>query len=255
MFNLKTRANKPDKKYKLNKSVGEYNPKLGFIILRHVNSVITNLYWIKCYDSIRTFYPENKIIILDDNSNYKFITKKELYNTEIIQSEFPKRGELLPYYYYAKNKWFDIAFILHDSVFLQSYIHVNVDKYSMIWCFNHESDDVLNETRIIKLFNNPELTSLYKNKKWVGCFGGMTIITHDFVSHLQNKYNFDTLLPVITNRKARCCFERIIACLLQKEHKPTTLLGNIHKYCPWGITSQNAMQYPNLPLLKIWSGR
>uniref|UniRef100_A0A6C0B8T7 Glycosyltransferase 2-like domain-containing protein n=1 Tax=viral metagenome TaxID=1070528 RepID=A0A6C0B8T7_9ZZZZ len=186
------------KKYKLNAN-GEYNPAIGFIILRHVNSLLTNLYWIKCYDSIRTFYPENKIVIIDDNSNYHFITKKELYNTIIIQSKFPGRGELLPYYYYVRNKWFDNAFIMHDSVFMQSYINVNIDKYTILWWFNHLSDDVVNETRIIDLFHNPELTAFYKSKNWVGCFGGMTIISHDFVTHINTKYNLNLLLPVITN--------------------------------------------------------
>ena len=41
----------------------------GFIILRHVNSSITNTYWIRCYDSIRKYYPENTILIIDDNSD------------------------------------------------------------------------------------------------------------------------------------------------------------------------------------------
>jgi len=73
---------------------------LGFIILRHVNSSLTNNYWIRCYDSIRHFYPENSIIIIDDNSDLQFLTEKKLDNTTVINSEYPKRGELLPYYYY-----------------------------------------------------------------------------------------------------------------------------------------------------------
>ena len=40
---------------------------LGFIILRNVNSELTNKYWIHCYNCIRKYYPENKIIIIDDN--------------------------------------------------------------------------------------------------------------------------------------------------------------------------------------------
>ena len=42
---------------------------LGFIILRHVNSELTNKYWVNCYNCIRRHYPENKILIIDDNSN------------------------------------------------------------------------------------------------------------------------------------------------------------------------------------------
>ena len=90
----------------------------GFIMLRHVNNELTNSYWINCYNCIRTHYPENSIIIIDDNSNYNFITNKELYKTTIINSEYPKRGELLPYYYYLHNKLFDVAVIMHDSAFI-----------------------------------------------------------------------------------------------------------------------------------------
>lgn len=37
--------------------------ELGFIILRHVNNERTNKYWIH---SMQNFYPENKILIIDD---------------------------------------------------------------------------------------------------------------------------------------------------------------------------------------------
>ena len=84
----------------------------GFIITRHVNSEKTNKYWNKCVRCIRKFYPLRKIIIIDDNSNYQYITEKQLYKTQIINSEYPGRGELLPYYYYLSNKLFDTAVII-----------------------------------------------------------------------------------------------------------------------------------------------
>ena len=63
----------------------------GFIILRHVNSEDTNKYWITCYDKIREFYPENKIMLIDDNSNYTYISKDKeatLTNTIIIITHY-----------------------------------------------------------------------------------------------------------------------------------------------------------------------
>ena len=72
-------------------------PTVGFIILRHVNNAVTNEYWIYSYNCIRKLYPENEIMIIDDNSKYQFVTPINLYKTSIIQSEYPKRGELLPY--------------------------------------------------------------------------------------------------------------------------------------------------------------
>jgi hypothetical protein len=58
------------------KELEKVNCKIGFIILRHVNNELTNNYWIHSYDCIRKFYPENFIIIIDDNSKYEYITEK-----------------------------------------------------------------------------------------------------------------------------------------------------------------------------------
>ena len=109
----------------------------GFIILRHVDSELTNKYWITCYDKIREFYPENKIILVDDNSDYNYISKDKeatLTNTTIIKSEYKGRGELLPYYYYHKNKLFDIAVVIHDSFFIQKQIDFGTEN-QFIWEF------------------------------------------------------------------------------------------------------------------------
>ena len=233
--------------------------QIGFIILRHVNNELTNKYWIKCVNCIRRYYPENHIIIIDDNSNYKYITTpRALYKTTIIQSEYPKRGELLPYYYYLHNKLFDIAVIIHDSVFIHNYIDFSVEKYKLLWEFNHDWDQIEDETRMINAFNDLELNKFYENKDlWKGCFGCMTIITHDYLTYINNKYDISKLLDYVLNRHNRCSFERVIACLLQKEGKKETLFGNIHNYCKWGITfnETNNYKYEHLPLIKCWTGR
>ena len=66
----------------------------GFIIVRHVNSEKTNNYWIESYKSIRKYY-NNKIIIVDDNSNYEYVKINDdikIYNCEIVQSKYNSRG-------------------------------------------------------------------------------------------------------------------------------------------------------------------
>jgi hypothetical protein len=229
---------------------------IGFIILRHVNNDSTNKYWIQSYHSIRKYYPENDILIIDDNSDYSFITDEKLYKTTVINSEYPKRGELLPYYYYLHNKLFDIAVIIHDSVFINKYIDFNIETYKILWDFEHNWDQIQDETRMINIFNDLELTEFYQNKHlWKGCFGGMSIITHDYLTHINNKYDISKLLDCILNRYNRCSFERVIACLLQKEETKQTLLGNIHNYCPFGTNINQIDNFKHLPILKVWTGR
>ena len=197
-------------------------------------------------------------MIIDDNSNSDYITTKELYNTIIINSEYPQRGELLPYYYYLKNKLFDTAVIIHDSVFINKYIDFNVDKCKFIWNFNHLwNNSAEDEFRIIKLFNDPDLLSFYENKsKWKGCFGGMSIITYDFLSFIDAKYELTKiLLNVILNRHNRCSFERVLGCILNKEQNIDAFFGKIHDYCKWNILFSEKEQHNHLPIIKTWTGR
>ena len=238
--------------------------KVGFIILRHVNNSKTNRYWGHSYDCIRKYYPENEIMIIDDNSNSKFLTNKKLYKTTIINSEYAGRGELLPYYYYLHNKLFDTAVIIHDSVFINSHIDFTVDKYKIIWDFKHHWDQIANETKMIKLFNDKNLLEFYKNKSlWTGCFGGMSIITHDYLSFINSKYDISKLLDHVKKRYNRMSFERVIACLLQCNEQAEILLEDIHAYmdpkkAPNTIMRpdwDNLSTLSHLPIIKIWTGR
>jgi len=232
------------------------NKDIGFIILRHVNSELTNKYWIECYKSVRQHYPENKILIIDDNSDYRYVTKESLYNTLIVNSEYHGRGELLPYYYYLQHKLFDIAVILHDSVFINSYVDFTTENYKMLWEFEHTWDQIEDETKMIKLFNDDELLCFYENKSlWKGCFGCMTAIAHDFLTQINNKYNISILLDCVLSRYNRSSFERVIACLLQKDNEKNVILGNIHEYMDWGIGFHDKDNYKNLPIIKVWTGR
>ena len=234
--------------------------QIGFIVLRHVNGEQTNAYWNHCYDCIRRHYPEYPILIVDDNSNYEYINERTLYKTTIINSEYHGRGELLPYYYYLHNKLFDTAVIIHDSVFINRYIDMNVSKYKIIFEFEHDwGDQIEDETKMINLFNDKELLDFYENKDlWKGCFGCMSIITHDYLTYINTKYDISKLLDHVLTRYNRCSFERVIACLLQKHEKLETLLGSLHdycRYCRWGTPFEEKDDYTHLPLTKIWTGR
>jgi len=179
-----------------------------------------------------------------------------MYNTTIIQSKFPGRGELLPYYYYLQNKLFDTAVILHDSVFVNANIDFHVEKYAIMWEFEHKWDQIPDETRLIEVFNDEELLTFYKDKTlWKGCFGGMVVITHDFLTEVNTKYRISKLLGHVLTRHNRQSFERVIACLLQKIHKKTTLYGTIQSYMKWGTRFHQKQNFQHLPLIKVWTGR
>ena len=192
---------------------------LGFIIIRHVNSSVTNEYWAESLRCIKKWYPDCPVMIVDDNSNPNFLHEPEsldLTNVTVVQSEFHKRAELLPYYYFHKLKPFDKAVIIHDSVFIQKYVNFdNVNDVSFLWSFTHDWDAPESELDIIsKLKSNNILRTIYNSKDiWLGCFGVMSCITHDFLSSIVDNYDMFDLLNYIDSRDKRMCLERIFVWL------------------------------------------
>jgi len=69
-------------------------------------------------------------MIIDDNSNRAFVNNRNvnMRNCDVVHSEFPGRGEILPYYYFYKKQPFSKAVVLHDSVFIQKKIDIHFIK-------------------------------------------------------------------------------------------------------------------------------
>lgn len=251
------------------------NNAYGFIITRHVNSALTNKYWNKCVALLNHLYPSIDIVIIDDNSDGRHvIADAEYKNITIIQSEFHGRGELLPYYYFLKYKFFNNAIIIHDSVFFHKRVHferlhgVNVMP---LWFFQPDQENIENTIRIVRhLQNCTHIENKIKaivgmtQDKWYGCFGVQTYINISFLETIEHKYKLSNLISAITCRKDRCCLERIMGCIFYSEArslgKHKSLLGNIRKYQSWGYTYDHYMQHVNrghlpAPIVKIWTGR
>lgn len=233
----------------------------GFILTRHVNSQQSNLLWLHAVENIRKLYPKHPVVIIDDNSDYSFVTKVIVQNCLIVQSEYAGRGELLPYYYFYKYKWFPKAVIIHDSVFL----HTPIKAFDLLenvplWhfeeflyaCFDSE------QKMLAMLTNNEELLNVHSEKKFVGMFGVMSVISLDFINLLQEKYNFTVLLDVVTDRGKRMCLERIMGVLfaVEKKHNVPSIFGTIHEYCRWGISFEEYKHTKiQRPVTKVWTGR
>jgi hypothetical protein len=250
----------------------------GFIITRHVNSETTNKYWNHSVKLIRTFYPFIKIIIIDDASDYQYIKSDFDYkNVEIIQSEYPGRGELLPYIYYLKHKWFDNAVILHDSVFIHKRIPFEKLKCKVIPIWHHEYDKehLQNLIRISHILKNSGFikNKLQKSNQFLGanaekfnlCFGVQSYINLRFLEMLESKYKITNLVYVIKTRKDRCGLERIMGLLFfieyLKYYPRNSLLGHIcshHNSFSYNYdTYLDDLQKNKIYgiFVKVWTGR
>lgn len=246
----------------------------GFIITRHVNSEITNNYWQESYRCIRKHH-DSPIIIIDDNSNQTFVTElpANFVNCTVVQSEYPQRGELLGYYYFHKLKPFNIAIILHDSVFIKQPINKQQlsEPVSFFWHAVHNWDyDLANIGLLQKLNDSDKLVEFYKTKSnWNVCFGVMSIIKHDFLEFINTRHNFFILLDYIRTRADRINLERIFGCVCSYNYNMASpsILGLINQYtdkepcCPtpdymlkWPEYVVNSDKYV-LPVMKIYTGR
>ena len=249
----------------------------GFIITRHVNSENTNRYWNHSVKLLRVLYPMKKIVIIDDNSNQLFVKAEFNYkNVEVIQSEFHGRGELLPYFYYIKNKFFENAVIIHDSVFFHKRVNfellANINVIPL-WYFNPDKENINNTLRITKALNNsyPIEHKLINDDvigmpqiKWYGCFGVQCYINHNFLLQLEEKYNITKLVVNIKCRPDRCCLERILGCIFYNDNPKIlhqkSIFGNIANHHKWGNYSfdeyMNNIRNNTIPkIVKVWTGR
>ena len=240
--------------------------KLSFIILRHVGKEYQNLFWNECYDCIRKFYKHEKIYIIDDNSKYKPKRNGKLFNTYIINSEFPpNRAELLPYYYYYTKEFSKNTIIVHDTVFINSKIDpslLNTKTFHFLWSAKHNWDPP-HAPRILeilkKMDNSKELIKKFNNKtEWDVCFGAMAILNLDYIKKIFDSTNyFEILISEIKSRNDRMCFERISALLLTNTIKTKTVNGDIHQDLTWGTgwTSYIKKNNNHKGMYKVWVGR
>lgn len=255
----------------------------GFIITRHVNSEQTNKYWNRSVKLIRTFYPLRRIIVIDDNSNQEYIKADFEYNNlTFIQSEYPQRGELLPYIYYLKYKWFPNAVIIHDSLFVHR--KIPFEKITVpvlpLWHHTYDKENLPNILRLASSLKNSRFLINKLNKKndivntfgfsidndmFNLCFGGQCFIKLDFLENIENKYNISNLVNVIHNRTDRCSLERILGLLFCQEYpnllKINSLFGDILKqprafnynYNDYSDDLKNKRAL--VPFVKVWTGR
>jgi len=248
------------------------------IIFTHYNPGNLEKYWIHNYECIRKIYPNIKIVIINDNSkvrfNKNFIINNTI-NTELVESEYPGSGELLSYYYFLKYKYNKNAIIIHDSVFIVEPLDIEDNiKFQPFWYFEsfhwyNKLKPIVN--KILSTLNfSKELIEINNSRNYIGCFGVMSIINHEYLSYLNCKYSlFPDLLRLVNNRNLRMAFERVLPIIIKHDqYQFESMFLSIHNYT-YSITLgkkkfglkfdeyiQNKPQLEeNSEIVKVWSGR
>ena len=244
-----------------------------FVILRNLKMVKDNDLWISSYNSIRKYYT-NPIVIIDDNSTINTVNGR-LTDTEVIKSEWKGAGEILPYYYFLKERWADRMIFLHDSMFLnRPFQPVELEgSIRFHWHFDHA--DVRNDRKISTFLSllpqSKEVIAEISNPEfiWKGCFGGTSIVDLEVVEQLEEKYEFfSKLISAIRTRNDRETFERVLGIMVYYEHlmdaSPPSNFGSILSY-PKAFESQNnnietaahiiSQANYNTSIIKVWRGR
>ena len=197
-----------------------------FVILRCVKNLSYSKFWIYCYESIRKFHPNNKIIIIDNGSNYRFIQNVELKNTTLIQYNKNNSGEILPFYYFLQHKWSKYIIYLHDSMYLNRPLcaeKLNVEHFRFFWHFypgGHDNRRTINH-QLNLLDNSEPLEKLFIKKNpqdWFGCFGLSCVMSLEFLEFIEEKHKFTNLVQHINNRNDRKGLERILGLLCSYYH-------------------------------------
>ena len=236
---------------------------LCILMLRHVPESYFDKLWIATYESIRKFYPETHIKIIDNNS-----TCASLYpvvNCEIIKATYPESRLYSPFYEFLKMEGYSKAVILHDGFIFNTYVDFNaIDTVKFLWHFEisnyvkHELE--IQQLRILD--NNEELFTLYDSKTWLGCLGCLIVIDKQFMDQLESRYKISRLVSNIHNQEDAIAFERVLAvlcyCQYPKLKEAPSIEGSITNMI-WGYTYEKYIDNPSAqsdkPFFKLFGAR
>lgn len=258
-------------KYPLTTPFTKELPKLGFLFPRHVSQPAHRDIWKECLRSIRTHYKTEPVVIIDDNSTPEFIEPLSqddewlMRNVTVVQSEFPRAGEVLPYYYFHKLRPCQKAVIINDSMFVRKpfdpAVIDGVNDVKFLWDFGSISDNPGLQIEMYgKMRDSDRFAQLQNSGAWTGCFASASIMDIGFIDRLQNNYDFLKVAAFMDSREKRCAFERVlaVACACERGNiNDISLFGNIYSHpssFSYSFEAYKANPF-DLPVVKCWNSR
>jgi len=213
---------------------------IGFIVTRCVKKKEHNTLFQECYQAIRKFHPEVKIIFIDDNSDKSILENYDMNNVEIIQSEYPAAGEYLPYWYFLQRKMFKKAIFLQDSMILNTRIpYEDVTDFMYLYEMTKDIGNLYEITKdtndgVKLLLDNTkiptELNQFNEATNWKGCWGSTMVITDEYIQKLEDTIQISKWKDIINSRLLRVALERAIAiccAYISRDKQKFSLFGDI----------------------------
>jgi predicted O-methyltransferase YrrM len=222
--------------------------RFGFMIAAclRTNEHLIQLH--RCLSSIQTYNPKQQRVVVMDHTSSSELVALAIESNPDVRFELgtePIPADMLLLQYFKKNKYFEKAVLLQDSMLLKNTIfdeeidHVKDIQY--VWHFtNHRKhwhtirepesdynerngivthDDLINhiiDTKIDKEYFKQYCKGLYPHKDmWCGCFGTCCIISHDFLIRLDKETDIIHLQQQMITNRLRRAIESIFALACQ----------------------------------------
>lgn len=214
---------------------------VGFVVPTHLRNQEQYNLLLKNIALIRKHHPTSFIKVISDASPIAPPAFNDDKMIELVQSRYPGSAEMSAYEFYLRNPFCTHMVMLHDSMSLTKPLNVDTlrkEDISFLWHFtnhvDHWSSILEPETpfniehnirthddlicfmvnhewktcpNFVKWFN----TMYWQKRKWAGCFGVMSWISHDFLVKMDQVVGIHALTTLITDKRRRCAAETLFA--------------------------------------------
>ena len=218
-------------------------PSFGFLVASHLTCEEHKNCLVECIESILKFYKQYQIVVIFSGETHTYLKEQifKLY-TEIKYETATGAASSSSLYFLKKNRYFDIAVTLQDSMTILKEFDVSaIDTVKYLWhSTNHrihwssikEPETEFNIKNNIKThddlilyfvknvikddyFRQYCLNTYMHKDMWVVCFGPCVIIRTSFLDILDSKTGLIDLMFALQNHRERRAGESLLALACQ----------------------------------------